>query len=762
MIRLENVSKFYYTKGVIAVGFSKINLNFDVGEFVAITGESGSGKSTLLNVISGLDTYEEGEMYVNGEETSHYTEKDFEDYRRKYIGNIFQNFNLVNSYTVYQNIALVMQLSGTKNKDIKKRVNELIDKVGLTEYKNTKASKLSGGQKQRVAIARALAKDTPIIIADEPTGNLDSESAAGIIELLASIAKEKLVIIVTHNYDQVAPYVTRKIKMHDGKVLEDSVVNTREEKVEDTALTEEYKNTRFFTKVRLGIRNAFNIPIKFLLLTFVFIFITVALTMEIGIFQSEKWENGILGYSWVFDNTSANRIIVKNVDKNKEAQAFTQADIDKISKMDNVGRLITQDLFVDAPVSLESVDDNDYAYIYGNAVSVDEYKDITPDYGRMPEKDDELLIIATKNNYYLSLTKKGVNELFGQELYDSSVHFGDKKKNDNTYKVVGVKIMDAKDDVMLNSHSILIAGTNKFLNDRLLTTNYIYSKTYVTLGNAKDKASDNYYPMYTVMFSNKVEPGTAWVSTNYNYNFKSMYCVGENVNIRVENTYYEDSLDLKIAGTYNKAKFKEFMDLEEWQTYEDCDGFIFINVNDYNSLFEHDTYQMSVFVSDEQRVEETAEALRDAGYDTLVIKDTLQSEEGAVIMELLTQIVTVTLAIVLLIISYFVIRIILKSRNVYYSTVRMLGGNTSVCRDLLVIDLLVDANLAYIISMAAFHILYKFFPDVYVLNNIAEFVTGWQFAAVYLIVVLISVIISIRYASKLFKKSTMVTIKEEV
>ena len=118
MIKLKNVSKFYYSKGVIASGFNKINLEFNIGEFVAITGESGSGKSTLLNVISGLDTYEEGEMYIDGKETSHYTEKDFEDYRRKYIGNIFQNFNLVNSYTVYQNIELVLLLNGEKKKNI--------------------------------------------------------------------------------------------------------------------------------------------------------------------------------------------------------------------------------------------------------------------------------------------------------------------------------------------------------------------------------------------------------------------------------------------------------------------------------------------------------------------------------------------------------------------------------------------------------------------------------------------------------------------
>ncbi len=146
MIRLNNVSKFYYSKGIIASGITKVNLELNVGEFVVITGESGSGKSTLLNVISGLDTYEEGEMYIDGIETSHYTSGDFEQYRKKYIGNIFQNFNLINSYTVYQNVELILLIKGCSKEETKAKVPEIIQKVGLTEYTNTKASKLSGGR----------------------------------------------------------------------------------------------------------------------------------------------------------------------------------------------------------------------------------------------------------------------------------------------------------------------------------------------------------------------------------------------------------------------------------------------------------------------------------------------------------------------------------------------------------------------------------------------------------------------------------------
>ena len=217
MLKLKNVSKFYYNKGVIASGFNKVNVEFNLGEFVAIVGESGSGKSTLLNVISGLDSYEEGEMYINGEETSHYRESDFEEYRKKYVSNIFQNFNLVNSYTVYQNIELVLLLNGYKKKEVKQKVLDLIEEVGLKKYRRTKVSKLSGGERQRVAIARALAKETPIIVCDEPTGNLDSKSAKGVINLLKDISKDKLVIVVTHNFDEIKDIATRIVKMQIGR-----------------------------------------------------------------------------------------------------------------------------------------------------------------------------------------------------------------------------------------------------------------------------------------------------------------------------------------------------------------------------------------------------------------------------------------------------------------------------------------------------------------------------------------------------------------
>ena len=145
-IELRKVSKYYATEDSVSMGFNRVDLVLDIGEFVAITGESGSGKSTLLNVISGLDTYEEGEMFVCGEDTTAYGTEDYERYRKTYIGNIFQDFNLINSYTVYQNIELVMLISGKRRKECRSRVLELIDLVGLNQFRNTQVVRLSGGQ----------------------------------------------------------------------------------------------------------------------------------------------------------------------------------------------------------------------------------------------------------------------------------------------------------------------------------------------------------------------------------------------------------------------------------------------------------------------------------------------------------------------------------------------------------------------------------------------------------------------------------------
>ena len=381
MIKLKNVSKFYYNKGIIASGFTKVNLELNLGEFVVITGESGSGKSTLLNVISGLDSYEEGEMYINGKETSHYTIEDLEKYRRTYISNIFQNFNLVNSYTVYQNIELALLVNGKKKKHIKEKILKLIEQVGLTKYKNTKVSKLSGGQKQKVAIARALAKDTPLIIADEPTGNLDKKSASEVLKLLSKISKDKLVVVVTHNYDQVEKYATRKIRMHDGRLVED--IKLKSTDIVDNNILPKKEKITFFNKIRLGIRNSFNIFPKFILLLVVYLFVFLAVSIELGSFNKAQQLTNDESYNTIFSNNDSKRIVIRKNDK----QSITNEDYDKLNKIKNVDRIVKNDLILDHGVNIYK--DNNYFYcLFDNISFLKEDLSI----GKLPKSDNEVVL----------------------------------------------------------------------------------------------------------------------------------------------------------------------------------------------------------------------------------------------------------------------------------------------------------------------------------------------------------------------------------
>lgn len=222
MLELKEINKSYYSSGMKKEVLKKINVCFRKCEFVSILGESGSGKTTLLNIIGGLDIYDSGDLTINGKSTLDYSDKDWDNYRNTRIGFVFQNYNLINHLSVYDNIRISLSLSCISKNEAYNKVINVLDSLGLSEFIYSKPNELSGGQMQRVAIARALVNDPDIIVADEPTGALDSKTSIDIMNVLKNISKEKLVIMVTHNERLAKKYSTRILYLSDGCIVNDS------------------------------------------------------------------------------------------------------------------------------------------------------------------------------------------------------------------------------------------------------------------------------------------------------------------------------------------------------------------------------------------------------------------------------------------------------------------------------------------------------------------------------------------------------------
>ena len=222
MLQLKEIKKSYKTGDFIQHALKGIDVQFRENEFVAILGPSGSGKTTMLNIIGGLDRYDSGDLIINGKSTKEFKDQDWDAYRNNFIGFVFQSYNLINHISVLENVEMGMTLSGLNSKKRKKKALELLDKVGLKDHAHKKPNQLSGGQMQRVAIARALANNPKIIMADEPTGALDTKTSIQIMNLIKEIAKDRLVIMVTHNPELANNYASRIIEFKDGNLVNDS------------------------------------------------------------------------------------------------------------------------------------------------------------------------------------------------------------------------------------------------------------------------------------------------------------------------------------------------------------------------------------------------------------------------------------------------------------------------------------------------------------------------------------------------------------
>ena len=346
MLKLKDIKKDYMSGDTIVQALKGINIEFRESEFVSILGQSGGGKTTLLNIIGGLDRYTSGDVIINGKSTKDFKDRDWDAYRNYSIGFVFQNYNLIPHQTVLSNVELALTLSGTSKKERKERAIKALEDVGLKEQIYKKPNQLSGGQMQRVAIARALVNNPDIILADEPTGALDTKTSVQVMEILKEISKTKLVIMVTHNPDLAEKYSTRIIRILDGKITDDSNPYKNEKK--ETYDKKEVKRTsmRFFTALNLSLNNLMTKKGRTILTSFAgsigIIGIALILALSTGIqnYISKVEEDTLSSYPITIDESTIDTAAMIESMMNEEA-TVTEKESNKIYSKNTMTKMIS-------------------------------------------------------------------------------------------------------------------------------------------------------------------------------------------------------------------------------------------------------------------------------------------------------------------------------------------------------------------------------------------------------------------------------------
>ena len=343
MLELKNVTKIYKTVGLTQKALDKVSIKFRDNEFVSILGQSGSGKTTMLNIIGGLDRYTQGDLIINGISTKKYKDKNWDTYRNHKVGFVFQSYNLISHQTALSNVELALTLSGVGKKERRKRAVDALKKVGLKDHIHKKPSEMSGGQMQRVAIARALVNNPDILLADEPTGALDSKTSVQIMDLLKEIAKDRLVIMVTHNPELADEYSTRIVKLKDGVITDDSNPYNDNEDNKESSIGKK-TSMSFLTAMSLSLNNLMTKKARTFLTAFAgsigIIGIALILSLSNGVsnYINEKEEEALSNYPLTIEKNSMDMAsMMMNMMKTKSKHY----DDDKIRSNNVLNDLLT-------------------------------------------------------------------------------------------------------------------------------------------------------------------------------------------------------------------------------------------------------------------------------------------------------------------------------------------------------------------------------------------------------------------------------------
>ena len=727
-IKFQNISKYYYSETAVTQALQGINLEFRMGEFVAITGESGSGKSTLLRIISGMDTFDDGELYVDGQPTFQYDEDDWEEYRRTKIGFVFQDYSLIGHYTAKENIVSALLIMGVPEKEAGDKAIHYLERVGLSAQRDQRASKLSSGQKQRLSIARALAKDTDIIVADEPTGNLDSETGAQIVKLLRDLSQDHLVIMVTHNYEQVEKYVTRKVRLHDGSLILDVSENMNTDQKSDVSenmdtdqksdvsgntdtdqklevsenmdteqkseMSENVDNNektsagkksesneerlRDHTIGRIFVRmNAVRQPEKIAL--FMGFFLAAAIVSFLFIGQLLMNADDI--YTKEYSATSFARKDDKRISLRRKDQKFmTKKDIDRLTKMKHVVSVDQYDIVNDINYYFE--EGKDYRQEYG--------------YNRMSTSNEGWLYDSQNVEY----VKKD------QYMRSSSCL----KKSDLAKGSLPKKI----DEVVLYDRGKYKVGdtiTFFYTSDVLWssTENYIQRKMKVS-GLLKNKDKQVYFsPEICTMLQSTVTGGKVFYE--YAYNQKLGKYQGQAALWPIVGDIVKKDNELCVSGAYEAAvyraedndltllgqsgllhidqydkdmKSKDVKQIENVETGEKINGcganFAEVSQDIYEKYYRTDSRQASVYITSYAKMDHVLKALDKAGYEAVsTLRFGADKYDSDLVQERLRTIgIAVAILLVMMAAEILILRSIFKIQIKDQKILKFMGMSTKL------------------------------------------------------------------------------------
>ncbi len=779
LITLKGIGKIYVSGNNVAVGIRGVNLSFDKGEFVAITGTSGSGKSTLLNVISGMDSYEEGEMYIEGEPTSHYVQQDWEEYRKKYISFIFQDYNIIDSFTVLQNVELaLMHIENPKLR--RQRAVELLRRVGLEKHLNHKGSKLSGGQKQRTVIARALAKDSPIILADEPTGNLDSQTSKEIIELLREVSKDKLVIIVTHNFEQVEAYATRHIRVFDGAIEADQVICSPavipESKPELSEADDEKKrySERKSSKFKRNLRNGLSLGgVRFRATPKLSVFLCILMTLSalaMTFVTSLSGEAlGLFDKNNIFTHKDGRLVIIR-----QDGAVISDDELNSLSSKVGADSYMHYDYLLDRNeyVRLPDNDFYSFAFSYGDFDGID--------IGRAPQKENEVVlrVPVSMRRYYGSEDFSGdtIPNVFG--IVDYTVvgidyYYDNTKTPEMVFTAEGYKYAAA---LAYFSQSL----QNFRLDVKVTAKNSSYSESTMIAGNSVHVSFDigekSYYinsqEYNNIVESFKLKTGKdgydikatmSGAFINYDYNYSNGYYPG--VYYEVDVSYYPayGSSDTVSSVFDNYAVLDGIP--EELASQMKHEGYSAILSPDIINDFMTEHYysksytQASLFFDSDLQANAKVAELREFGY-TAVPSDAVAKSEGIEViiktMSLLFTAIGWILAVVFitLFISLCSTRAMLATKG-DIAILRSMGISTPVIRISIYVQTLLALIPAYIVTAVAAVLIFTI-PQT---NAIFSFLHTWEYIVIAVALFAISLRLSKRYVKKMFGSSVKKTLK---